>query len=340
MANDTKIERFIEKYVPGIGVLRAIGPTVPTDGNEGYSPGCIFQKTDGSATTCIYINRGSLTSCDFRTVVDGRSPFTAAGRGLSPLIWDNCPQLDYIINPQMGSYFFDDFHDGIDIATNLAVAVVSALGTTGKWTGFTGVTANTVATLATNIHGEISMSTDTDNQGVKLIYPKGGAIAGKFKFTAGKKFWMEARVKVSSIADTISQIFVGFAEEGLVTEGTLLLINEAGLADKDYVGFVREYADGNQFNIAWNTESGGASPVSDGNAVTLAATTWKKIGLYCDGTTLYFFADGVLLAYSVLIAATDFPIDEEMAFYMENLCGAAGTANTLNADWVAIAQEY
>lgn len=50
---------------PGIGILRAAGPTVPSDGAAGYATGCIFQHTDGGAGTALYVNEGSITSADF-----------------------------------------------------------------------------------------------------------------------------------------------------------------------------------------------------------------------------------------------------------------------------------
>lgn len=50
------------------GLLFASGATVPTDGTDGYQPGCIFQHTDGSTGTALYVNEGSVTSCDFNAV--------------------------------------------------------------------------------------------------------------------------------------------------------------------------------------------------------------------------------------------------------------------------------
>ena len=47
------------------GLLFSSGPTVPTDATAGYRTGCIFQHTDGAANTALYINEGSVTSCDF-----------------------------------------------------------------------------------------------------------------------------------------------------------------------------------------------------------------------------------------------------------------------------------
>lgn len=42
------------------------GATVPTDGTAGYAPGCIFLKNSGNGIgSTMYVNEGSVTSCDF-----------------------------------------------------------------------------------------------------------------------------------------------------------------------------------------------------------------------------------------------------------------------------------
>lgn len=53
---------------PGEGILFARGQTVPTDALAGFSPGCIFIDTNGSAGAQVFINEGSVTSCDFNAV--------------------------------------------------------------------------------------------------------------------------------------------------------------------------------------------------------------------------------------------------------------------------------
>jgi hypothetical protein len=47
------------------GLLFSHGETVPTDGATGFATGCLFQKTNGGANTSLYVNEGSITSCDF-----------------------------------------------------------------------------------------------------------------------------------------------------------------------------------------------------------------------------------------------------------------------------------
>ena len=112
------------------GIIEAYGTAVPVDGTVGYITGAIFKQTDGGANTSAYVNEGSATSCDFNAVMaDVPVAYgTATGRGPSPLIWDDCPVLDYTLNPQLGSHVFDDLHSGIDVAANKAVAVAAALG--------------------------------------------------------------------------------------------------------------------------------------------------------------------------------------------------------------------
>ena len=268
----------------------------------------------------------------------GSSLGTAAGRGPSPAIWQDCPWEAYS-RGQGGLAFFDDFLDGIDVLTNQAAAVAIATGLTGNFGAYTGTTANTIKTATDEAGGAVDMSTDTDNQSAMIFWPKCATTAGQVKFVTGKKFWFECRINVSTIADNISQLFIGFAEEALNSAGALLLINEAGMADKDYVGFLRQYADGDKFDTTFNTAGGGAAVVNADQA-TLVANTYTKLGIYCDGSAVTFYQDGVALALATTTATAEFPDGEELALYIENMCGGAGTVGVLTPDWVRIAQEY
>ena len=50
------------------GLLFSHGPTVPADGGAGYATGCLFQHTDGGAGTALYVNEGTVSSCNFDAV--------------------------------------------------------------------------------------------------------------------------------------------------------------------------------------------------------------------------------------------------------------------------------
>lgn len=51
--------------IPGYGKVIDSGTTVPTDGDAGYAPGCLFIDISAGA---VYINEGSNTSCDFDAI--------------------------------------------------------------------------------------------------------------------------------------------------------------------------------------------------------------------------------------------------------------------------------
>lgn len=61
-------ERWLS--IPGVGILRAWGDTVPTNGESGYAKSCQFQKLDGTTLdTMLYINKGTLASCEFDAAI-------------------------------------------------------------------------------------------------------------------------------------------------------------------------------------------------------------------------------------------------------------------------------
>jgi hypothetical protein len=66
-------------------IYRCEGASVPTDGDAGYSVGCIFMLTSGGIGTTSYVNDGSVTSCDFNAAIGGTGDITSvvAGAGLT-----------------------------------------------------------------------------------------------------------------------------------------------------------------------------------------------------------------------------------------------------------------
>lgn len=72
--------------LPNVGIMKAVGTTVPTDGSAGYAPGCLFIDTDGAAGSQFYINEGTNTSCDFNLLTGvGLSGLTASAAELNIL---------------------------------------------------------------------------------------------------------------------------------------------------------------------------------------------------------------------------------------------------------------
>lgn len=317
------------------GVMHAYGDTVPTDGTAGYAPGCVFVHADGARGTAVYLNDGTKTSCDFNPVVTSMRPTygTAAGRGPSPNVWTTCPMLDYMLDPTQGMVYFNDFQGGYALANGQANTYLG-----DGVSGFTGATAgSTIASLTTDPNGVAVLASTTDNESVGISVLGSKNIAGQFVITAGKKSWFETRIKFVNITDAKIGAFIGFAQEGLLAEDGILSDADA-MADVDYLGFVRIAADGDKLDLTYNT-NGGAAGVVQEDAVTVAADTWVKVGIYCDGTNIHFYADGVEVGTAVAVAATEVPDGEEMAFYFI-LNEASADDATASIDWVRIAREF
>ena len=51
------------------GIIFTAGTAVPTDGDSGYKIGSMYIDVAGSASSTLYINEGTATSCDFNAVM-------------------------------------------------------------------------------------------------------------------------------------------------------------------------------------------------------------------------------------------------------------------------------
>ena len=69
------------------------------------------------------------------------------------------------------------------------------------------------------------------------------------------------------------------------------------------------------------------------------AAEWDKLGLYCDGVTVFAYHDGVLVD-SILIGAADMPLGEELGMYLLFRNGGTATEFKGSIDWWRLAVEY
>jgi len=263
---------------------------------------------------------------------------TAGNRGPSPLIWDDCNVLDFMINPTNGFVYFNDFIDG---GYTLAAAQTVTHLNEGVC-GFTGATSgSTIDTEKDEPTGALTLSSTTINEGagINILGGVNDAAQVIFNTSSTEQVWFEARIKSLNITNAKFGIFCGFAEEGLASEGGVIGTDDI-LTDKDYVGFHKLAADGDTLDTVFNTASGGTSPVTiKPDAVTLEADTYIKIGFHFDGTTVTFYANGVALADTIAKTATDFPDGQEMCFYFVAM-NAHGDPAESTIDWVRIAREF
>jgi len=248
-------------------------------------------------------------------------PGSAAGGGLSPAIWSDCPRVQLLADPSVGVIDGDDF---------------TRLGTTGFPYEISGANG-TFLQVAGEPYGVARLlAAGTDNDECEIA--SNNDLAGLIKADASKKWWFEARVKVSQI--TLAQgVFVGLGEEAGIGND-LFTDNTMALKVIDYLGF--QIIAATDIAAIWQTVmalNGGARVAISATAAT-AAVAWVKLGMKSvPGTaaTITFYVDGVALADVVLSSATNFPLDQVMEIVFGTKCGQ-GTANSLDVDWWSAAQ--
>jgi len=342
-------------YVAGVGILFDHGTSVPANGLADYAPGCVYQKTDGSADACFYINQGTLASCSFKAldigtilatnvpIVDTLGYFTATnletvlaelggrilpsgtlGKGPSPLIWDGCPLLDILMNPAKGWAWLEDF-----IGPNALLAGGST--DTHGWDE-THATTGTFGQSESLIEGALSLAAGaiTAGQGVQLQLKHLPII-----LAANVTTYFETRMKSNAMdgAD-LSQTFLGLRE----TDTAIIASNiyTTGAADNSGIGFYQDSA-GTVKKMDTTSQKNEGTPDVGANKVDIADKNYHTLGILVDGiTSVKFYADGVLVQTCTTAAA----IPDGVTMFPSIVCQSDGTVSaTLDIDWIRIAQQ-
>lgn len=338
-------------YIQGIGILFDYGTTVPTDGVADYAPGCVFQKTDGTADACFYINQGSLSSCSFKAldigtilatnipIVDTADWFTgvnaetvlaeigelllanstaAAGVGPSPLIWDKAPILDVMLDPTKGFYFFTDFLEfgGLALAAN------------GSDHGLT-LVERTDGTLGDNpaVPGgimDLSSVNNTADQGGTMQL-KGCECEPK----EGTTIRIEWRAKVSEDG---GQCFMGLCDDAM----TAPVDSDDAIVANDLAGFYRDTGTG---DTDWTAGcADGASADETDDVATSVKTAFNNYGIVIEGigavagSTVKYYFNGALVKTTTAIA--DMPLLLMCPCFQMD--GDASDIVTMSMDWLRI----
>lgn len=272
------------------------------------------------------------------------------GRGLSPNLWADFPIAEIQNGTRDGVYQFDDFLE-------TAYVVPTTEGNYGNgWKGFSSTggvmtTTGSDATGANSAWGVLALGSDGDDEGASL--QKNNApfkLAGPQTTLNARtgKLVFEARCKVSSIGDTISDFFFGLCELTTLTATVPITATGGTLADKNFVGFHRPGTartvagtGGAIINATYKTDGNAVvKPFTD--ALTLVADTWFKAGMVYDplACLLTFFVNGISCGtgYSLVsTAGNPFPNDINLALTIATLNAAAGTP-TCSCDWIACGQ--
>jgi hypothetical protein len=280
-----------------------MGVIVPA---TGQAPGLVYR--DGG---------GNIVLPPGEQIVDQHG--TAAGAGLSPLIWGDLPLMQMAMNPQLGFYFFDD--------------CLNVPATTAKWTvaGANG----TVAQLATGTYGVMRCNAvATDNN--ESFVTSGNNVAGMIKLDGAKDWAFEARIQINQIA-TAQGVFVGLT--GPTQMGADFMTDDTmALKVQDYLGYqIISATDIAAVFQSVHCKTSGARAAVSATAHTPAATTWIKLGMKSVGTKTKFYVNGVELADSVLSTATNYPLNVICQIIFATKAGTSAQQN-LDVDWVAAAQ--
>jgi hypothetical protein len=245
----------------------------------------------------------------------------AAGPGLSPAIWSDCPIFQMKLNPALGIYYFDDF-----LKVQTTGFPYKIQGTNGT---FLGVPASRygVAQLLTG-------STIQD----ECYVTSNNNLAGLIKADIASAWWFETSVKLSQIA-TAQGVFVGLLAEALADAATIA-DTTGTLKIGGAIGF--QIIAATDIAAIWQTQISLAARVAVCATAATASLNSVKLGMKsvvisATAARVTFYIDGAPLADTVLTSATNFPLDSVLC-----LCWATkalkGVANALNVDWVSAAQ--
>lgn len=245
-------------------------------------------------------------------------------------------------NPVFG--FFDDFMS-FQAATLDGPYLMLETGGDG------GITVEQVADTSER-KGIVALTMDAGTNEDEAVLQWGRGLGAPFKL-ADKDLAFECCIAMSAITASKWSIGVGLGEVGMGATDALFADTTGALADKNFLGFVKLYAEAGVFDGAYKADG---QTYQDGatktklNALatfTASATTYKKLGFRyrAHPKTVEWYVDGVMpggLTAPARLTATEidaatFPDD----VFLAPIIGAKGTtaaALTINMDWWACAQ--
>lgn len=162
--------------LPVIGKLACCGKTVPTDGADGFAPGCLFLHYDGTAGGTLYVNEGSVTAADFNAVeVTGN---TIAAKTITTLTSTTAN----VTTVDAANVLADTFVEAQGVPTDLADTAVTT----------------TIAQLLTK------MITATPTANRAQVLPTGTLMSGGKAIAIGEAFdWMLLNLAAATYTETV-----------------------------------------------------------------------------------------------------------------------------------------
>lgn len=263
----------------------------------------------------------------------------------SPKIWADCPVLQIMADPAKGFYLWDDFKNSVRLPALADTDKVILAGDI-NWLAMT--ESDAIADIAIQSDDDGWLMLDTTGTDDDTCHMTAGQLEmGNIRLPLKgerKRFWFEARVKVSTITDTDLAWFVGFMQPGVMAEGVPLGAAPTAPDDYDYLGFFVAEADGDDLTIVYNEATLGTAQADTGE-ITLVADTFVRIGFRLDVDTdmIHVYENGVDQGADaeIDISTANFPSNTNVNIYIGLTSGnLGGDSDNLKIDWVRFAQEY
>lgn len=267
-------------------------------------------------------------------------------RWFSPNIWGDCP-IEAIKNGTViGRFFQDDFTGPCpNTDAGLYEGAGESPGLGYLFYGDTGVLIKAQAGAEEGVVQASTMDTDNDESVMST-----GSPSWNISDTAAdaKKFWFEARVSKSSIANEAMAMFVGLGWDHTagvsVAQTTCLTDSDSNLGAFSFLGFHVDNADGDAMDFVYMAD-GQAQTVKIAGVEVPAAATFVKLGFLYDPDAdatkrIKVFVNNVEQTTYVTatnIAAATFPDAEPMAMVWAAKTGT-GATGTAEMDWWRAAQ--
>lgn len=275
-------------------------------------------RNDNNILTSIHGKKLGIANSG-AIIVDGAQ----ATQATPPSLWALCPARGQ--NPYPIYEFFEDFlYPASATASDVTAWVVTSDGGTGT---------NAFQDAAGGIFNLVTAAADNDYQSLSLQHQA-------FLFAAGKRLWLEARVKVAEATVLESTWWVGLTDT-LTTGG--MQANAAGpLASYD--GALIYKTPETAMTLNFETSNAGTQVTSAAEA-TSVTNTWTRVGFYFDGTattstvTPYYAVNDSNTF--VAGAAQDITLSglAEMNLVFGIKAGPTGAAETLQIDYIKVVAE-
>ncbi len=120
---------FWNMYESEDGILDFYGTAAPPTTASTYAEGCIYHKVNDTNGDTLYVNIGTYASPNFVKLATLEMATAADDTGPSPLLWDDAPLFEVIMDPGKGYFMFEDYLNSLTAVETGATLTTSSSGT-------------------------------------------------------------------------------------------------------------------------------------------------------------------------------------------------------------------